>query len=170
MDSLGRFFCARPAQLQELPMMRTLARLCAGTLMLGACKIPTGGHHGGGNGGGGGGGGSGLASVTVTPPNACLPVGQTVQFTATARDSAGAVLPGKTVTWRTSDGTVATVDPSGLATGVAKGSAIISATLNGASGTAGIAMQTGTATASLRFLRFRLAVGDSGAMLQFDGV
>jgi len=152
-------------------MTRTLARLCVGTLMLGACKIPTGGHHGGGNGGGGGGGGgNGLASVTVTPPNACLPVGQTVQFTATARDSAGAVLPGKTVTWRTSDGTVATVDPSGLATGVAKGSATISATLNGVSGTAGIAMQTGTATASLRFLRFRLAVGDSGAMLQFDGV
>src|ERR1700747_144754 len=102
MDSLGRFFYARRAPPQELLMTRTLARLCVATgLILGACKIPTGGHHGGGNGGGGG--GSGLASLTVPPPDACLPVGQTVQFTATARDSAGAVLPGKTVTWRTSD-------------------------------------------------------------------
>lgn len=140
--------------------------LCSG-VMLAACKIPTGGHHGG---GGGGGGGSGVASVTVSPPTACLAVGQTVQLTATVKDSAGAPLPGKSVTWATSNGAVATVDTTGLVTGVAKGSATITATSTGHSGTAGIAMQTGTATAALRYLRFRFAVGDSGAMLRFDGV
>lgn len=149
--------------------MRTLAWLLLGTgLIVAACKFPTGGHHGNG-GSGGGGGGASIASVTVTPPDACLNLGQTVQLTATVRDSAGAVLAGKTVTWTTSDGAVVTVDPSGLVTGVAQGSATVTATSKGHSGTAGIALQTGTATATLRFLRFRLAVGDSGAMLQLAG-
>ena len=75
-------------------MTRTLARLCVGMLMLGACKIPTGGNHGGGNGGGGSGGGSGVASVTVSPATACLSVGQTVQLMATVKDSTGAVVTG----------------------------------------------------------------------------
>src|SRR5690242_18705156 len=123
MDSFGRFFCARWAPPQELPMTGTLARLCfVRGPMLGSCKIATGGRHGGGSGGGRGGGRSGVSRVTVAPPDAALALGRTVHFTATSADSAGAVLPGKAVTWSTGDGTVATVDPSGLATGVAKGS------------------------------------------------
>ena len=54
-------------------------------------------------------------------------------------------------------------------TGAAPGSATITATSKGHSGTAGVALQTGTATAALRTVRFRFAIGDGGAMLQPGG-
>jgi hypothetical protein len=139
-------------------------------LTLGACKTPTGGHgSGGGNGGGNGGGGTNVASVTVTPPTACLAAGQTVQLMATTKDSAGDVLTGHVVGWASGNVPVASVDQNGLVTGVAQGSATITATSQGHSGTAGIALQTGTATASLRSVRFHFALGDGGAMLQSNG-
>src|SRR4029077_16206261 len=147
-------------------MTRTLRWLVIGTgLVSAACRSPTGGHHGG---GGGGGGGAGAGSVAVSPPTACLTAGQTVQLTTIAKDSAGNVLTGYTVTWTTSNAAVATVSATGLVTGVAAGSATITAEHKGYSATAGIALQTGAATASLRTIRFRFAIGDGGAMLQFD--
>ncbi len=153
-------------------MTRTLARLCVGTgLFLGACKIPTGGNHGGGNGGGNGGGGSGsgVASVTVSPATACLSVGQTVQLMATVKDSSGAVITGASVAWQSDNVPVASVDQTGLVTGSALGSATITATHKSHNGTAGIALQSGIATAALRLIRGRLVVGDSGALLHYNG-
>ena len=149
-------------------MSRTLRWLwLALGLLSSTCKSPTG--NGGGNGGGGGGGGSAVASVTVSPETACLAVGQTVQLMATLKDSAGNVVTGPSVAWQSNDVPVASVDQTGLVTGGMLGSATITATSKGRSGTAGIALQTGTATASLRYLRFRFAVGDSGAMLHLAG-
>jgi hypothetical protein len=150
-------------------MTRTLARLCVGTLMLGACKIPTGGNHGGGNGGGGSGGGSGVASVTVSPATACLSVGQTVQLMATVLDSSGAVVTGASVGWQSDNVLAASVDQNGLVTGTALGSATITATHKAHNGTAGIALQSGIATATLRAVRGRLALGDSGVLLHYNG-
>ncbi|HKW40089.1 MAG TPA: Ig-like domain-containing protein, partial [Gemmatimonadales bacterium] len=114
-------------------------------------------------GGGGGGGGNAVASVSVSPPSACLAAGQTVQLTATVKDSAGNVT-GRAVTWVSSNPGVASVDASGLVTGVTFGSTTITATSKGHSGAAGVALQRGTATASLRGVRARVALGDSGAM------
>src|SRR2546422_1005257 len=65
-------------------------------------------------------------------------VGVTVQLTATTKDAAGNVLTGRTVTWATSNPAVATVNFTGLATGVAAGQATITATSEGQSGTAAI--------------------------------
>src|SRR5439155_9078696 len=69
-----------------------------------------------------------VASVAVSPPTPSLPVGGTVQLTAAPQDSAGNALSGRTVTWATSDATVASVSTTGLVTGVAVGSATITAT------------------------------------------
>src|SRR3989441_12229619 len=77
-----------------------------------------------------------VASVTVAP--ATVLVGVTVQLTATTKDAAGNVLTGRTVTWATSNPAVATVNFTGLATGVAAGQATITATSEGQSGTAAI--------------------------------
>src|SRR2546428_362438 len=77
-----------------------------------------------------------VASVTVAP--ATVLVGVTVQLTATTKDAAGNVLTGRTVTWATSNPAVATVNSTGLATGVAAGQATITATSEGQSGTAAI--------------------------------
>jgi len=79
-----------------------------------------------------------VASVSVTPSSASIPAGATTQLTATPRDGAGAPLSGRVVTWGSSAPGVAVVSNSGLVTGVAPGSATISATSEGMSGSATI--------------------------------
>src|SRR5438445_8313457 len=77
-----------------------------------------------------------VASVTVSPAPASVPVGQTVQLTATPRDANNNPLLGRVVTWVSSNTLVATVNGSGLVIGVATGSATITATSEGVTGTA----------------------------------
>jgi uncharacterized protein YjdB len=79
-----------------------------------------------------------VASVTVSPATASLSVGQTAQLTATPKDANGNPLLGRPVTWQSSDNTIATVNSSGLVTGVAAGAVTITATSEGKSGTASI--------------------------------
>ena len=52
----------------------------------------------------------------------------TVQLTATVKDTAGNVITGKPVTWRSKDTTVATVSSTGLVTGVSQGTTYVVAT------------------------------------------
>src|SRR5438132_1120709 len=77
-----------------------------------------------------------VASVVVSPASASVPVGATVQLTASLKDASGNVLTGRTIAWGTSAAGVATVSASGLATGSAAGTATITATSEGKSGTA----------------------------------
>src|SRR5207248_1929259 len=77
-----------------------------------------------------------VASVAVNPATPSVAVGGTVQLTATPQDSVGNSLPGRTVTWASSASTVASVSTTGLVTGVAVGSATITATSEGQNGTA----------------------------------
>src|SRR5436309_8160385 len=79
-----------------------------------------------------------VASVTVTPTPATVPVGQTVQLTATPKDANGNVLTGRVVTWASNNTAVATVGSTGLVSGVAQGQATITATSETKSGTAAI--------------------------------
>ena len=76
--------------------------------------------------------------VTVSPASATLSVGGTAQLAAVTKDAAGNTLTGRTVTWASSNTAAATVSGSGLATGVAGGTATITATSEGQSGTAAI--------------------------------
>jgi uncharacterized protein YjdB len=76
------------------------------------------------------------ATVEVTPDTATLEsIGETVQMTAVASDANGNTIADKTFTWTSSDDSVATVSDSGLVTAVATGSATITATVDGVSGT-----------------------------------
>lgn len=78
------------------------------------------------------------ATVTVAPATASIIAGSTQQFTATAKDANGAIVA-TTFTWSSSNTAVATVDGSGLATGIAAGSATITATsANGTSGSSAL--------------------------------
>jgi alpha-tubulin suppressor-like RCC1 family protein len=77
-----------------------------------------------------------VASVTVSPGQLSLLVGQIQQFTATTKDASGNVLTGRTVTWASSAPGVGTVSATGLVTGVSAGPATITATSEGQSGTA----------------------------------
>ena len=79
-----------------------------------------------------------VASVTVSPASASVPAGQTVQLSATLRDANGNILTGRSVTWASNNTSVATVTGTGLVTGKVAGSATITATSEGQSGTAAI--------------------------------
>src|SRR5439155_9396651 len=79
-----------------------------------------------------------VASVAVSPATAGIRVGQTVQLTATPKDSAGTSLTGRTVTWTSSNPSVATVNISGRVTGGAAGSATITATSEGQTSSAAV--------------------------------
>ena len=85
-----------------------------------------------------------VASVSVFPDHATIPVGDSLQLTATVKDAAGNMLLGRVVTWASGNQTVAAVSPSGLVVGVAVGSAAIVATSEGQSDTATITVTPGT--------------------------
>ena len=77
------------------------------------------------------------ASVIITPEAATLDsIGEAVQFEAVAYDMEGAAVSGAPVSWSSSDPEVATVDSTGLATGVGAGETTITATSGEVSGTA----------------------------------
>ena len=76
-----------------------------------------------------------VATVDVSTPQGDIVVGQTAQLSATTRDASGNVLSNRTVAWSSSSTTIATVGSSGLVTGVAPGSATISALSEGKTGT-----------------------------------
>lgn len=75
-----------------------------------------------------------VTSVTITAPTTEINAGQTVQLTATARDANGGVVEGKSFEWTSGIGTVASVSPAGLVTGLAKGQSEIRATTDGVTG------------------------------------
>jgi uncharacterized protein YjdB len=73
--------------------------------------------------------------VTITPPSPdTVFVNYTTQLAAVTKDSAGNVLMGRIVTWQSNKNGVATVDATGLVRGIATGSAVITATSEGKTG------------------------------------
>ncbi len=79
-----------------------------------------------------------VADVRVDPSSSTLAPGQQQQLNATLRDSAGAVIIGRTVAWRSSDPTSASVTNAGLVTAHAAGNVTISASSEGHTGTASV--------------------------------
>jgi hypothetical protein len=72
-----------------------------------------------------------IAALTVAPETLVVRVGATGQLRATARDASGKVVTGAPITWASSNGAVATVDSGGTVSGVAAGTATISAFVAG---------------------------------------
>ncbi|HET8633654.1 MAG TPA: Ig-like domain-containing protein [Gemmatimonadales bacterium] len=87
-----------------------------------------------------------VTSVSVTPASASVTAGQSVQLSATPKDGAGQTVAGRTVTWASSNTSVATVSTSGQVRGVAAGTASVSATVDGVRGTSSITVQAVTST------------------------
>jgi uncharacterized protein YjdB len=78
-----------------------------------------------------------VATVTVTVASS-IDVGQTTAATAVLRDAGGNVLNGRAVSWTSNNTAVATVSASGSVTGRTVGSADITATSEGVSGSSTI--------------------------------
>jgi uncharacterized protein YjdB len=76
-----------------------------------------------------------VSAVTITTPTASPLTGQTVQLTATTKDSAGATLAARAVTWSSGDTLRATVSATGLVRALQPGTVTITATSEGRTGT-----------------------------------
>jgi Tol biopolymer transport system component len=61
-------------------------------------------------------------------------LGESIQLTAQVRDTAGALVTGRTVTWSVADSSVVTVTSGGLATAVGNGATVVTATVEGVQG------------------------------------
>ena len=72
-----------------------------------------------------------VASVTVSPSHDTVLVAATVQLGVTLKDSAGHVLAGRSVSWSTSSGQLASVDSTGLVRALALGTVIVRAVSGG---------------------------------------
>jgi uncharacterized protein YjdB len=82
-----------------------------------------------------------VATVTVSPSGPSVVVGQNVQLGATARAANGQDLTGRTVGWSSGAPSVATVAADGTVTGLAPGTAIIFAGIEGVIGTATVTVR-----------------------------
>ncbi|MEP6765015.1 MAG: Ig-like domain-containing protein, partial [Gemmatimonadaceae bacterium] len=79
-----------------------------------------------------------VASVAVTLQLSGLQMGQTTIASAVTRDVANNILPGRSISWSSSDPVVATVSAGGIVTAKSPGTASIIATSEGISGSAQI--------------------------------
>ena len=86
-----------------------------------------------------------VATVTVTPAHPSIAAGTTISLTATTKDSNGAVLTGRVVTWSSGTTSVGTV-AAGVVTGVSAGTTIITATSEGKQGNDTVTVTTPVAT------------------------
>ena len=77
-----------------------------------------------------------VATITVSPISPSIVVATTQQFTAVGKDSAGDTLTGLTFTWASTATSVATINSSGLATGLLAGTSQITASSGGVTSSA----------------------------------
>ena len=129
MPSLKRAVLSGPLR-PRARHLRFAATLAATTLLAGCSKDATGPEPP-----------SGVAGVSVTSDvELLIAVGYAVQLTAKATSADGSVVSGAAFDWQSSNVQVATVSSSGLVTGVGRGTATVTATHGGASGSLQVAV------------------------------
>jgi hypothetical protein len=107
------------------------------------------------------GNGPGAASILVTPEVATLTsLGATQQYTATAIDANGNVLTGVVFQWASSNGAVASVNATGLATALAAGATAISASANGVTGVAVLSVSLPAGSTAVHYRVTRIGYPD----------
>ena len=112
-----------------------------------------------------------VASVSVAPGTASLPVGGTQQLAATLKDASGNVLTGRSIAWTSSNAAMATVGGSGLVTAVAPGAATITATSGTVLGTTAITVTAPVLTAPSTVSDLKVAgAADTVVTLSFTEV
>ena len=101
-------------------------------------------------------------TVTVTPATAELAsLGETVQLRAEVRDQNGQVMAGTSVTWASSSAAVATVSAAGLVTAADNGTATITASAGGVSGTATVMVAQTVSAVTIAPAADTLVAGDT---------
>jgi alpha-tubulin suppressor-like RCC1 family protein len=104
---------------------------------------------------------SDVASVTMSPRELTLAVGESQQLTATPQDQAGNPLDGRTITWTTSEPSVADVSEAGMVSGIDVGTATITAASEGKSASAAVLVRVPVASVTVVPSELSLFVGQS---------
>ena len=86
-----------------------------------------------------------VGSVTLSPTAPTLASGSPLQIVATVRDTTGATVTDRAVTWTSSDTAVATVSATGVVTGLSTGTATITASSETKSGISTVRVTPGPA-------------------------
>ena len=89
-----------------------------------------------------------VRSVSVTPDSASVQRGDSVQYAAVPRDSAGNALAGRAIVWSTADTTIARASATGKVTTLARGATQVRALVDGVSGTATVRVRVPQLTVS----------------------
>jgi uncharacterized protein YjdB len=106
-----------------------------------------------------------VASVVVTPTTSTIVVGASTQLSVSVRDASGAELPGRFVGWTSSDETVAIVSSAGRVTALKVGTATITASSDGKSGTATVTVTAApVATVTVTPATASLTVGQTATL------
>lgn len=103
-----------------------------------------------------------VSTISISPSSVSVAAGGTVQLSATLRDASGNLLTGRTVSWATSDSTIARVSSTGLVTGVASGTAGITATSEGKSATAIVLVSGGQVSGQIALNPLTQGIGSVG--------
>jgi uncharacterized protein YjdB len=90
-----------------------------------------------------------VVSIEISPSSTSVEVNTTVQLTATLLDANDDVITGRPVNWSSSDPNVATVDSSGVVTGVQEGDVVITARAEGVNATANVSVGAPVATVDI---------------------
>ena len=103
-----------------------------------------------------------VAAVAVTPAAATLVAwGDTVRLTAEASDASGHAVEGAQFSWSSSDGSVASVDGSGLVTAAGNGTAEITAISGSAAGSAAVTVAQEVAAVTVSPAAHTVVAGDT---------
>lgn len=109
-----------------------------------------------------------LSSITVSPQNASVNIGSTLQFTATGVNNDGTNASLHNLTWSSSAANIATITSSGLVKGVASGTSTITATDAGITGTSTVTVGSSTNTLSITPANQTVSLSINGSTLQFN--
>ncbi|WP_420636010.1 leucine-rich repeat domain-containing protein [Candidatus Palauibacter sp.] len=105
------------------------------------------------------------ATLSVSPAEVTLAaLGETARLTAEVRDQNGQVMAGAAIAWSSSNGSVATVNESGLVTAIGNGGATITARAGAASGTAAVTVEQIPAGITIAPGALTLVVGDTSVL------
>lgn len=107
-----------------------------------------------------------VASVSVTPPNVSVEIGEVSSLVATTRDANGATLTGRSITWTSGNPSIVSVSQTGTITGVAEGGPVqVSASTEGRSGSSQVTVvRAVVATISISPATVSLGVGATAQM------
>jgi plastocyanin len=92
---------------------------------------------------------SGVASISVTPSSFSVTTAGTQKLTAVANGANGSAVNNVRFTWSVSPATIASVDGTGLVTGVAPGSGTVTVSGGGASATATVVVFAGQSSGTV---------------------